>query len=59
MQRRLNDYIHLPEIDEDIEKYIVLPQLGDKSGILGAIALAKQECFPRFIPACRILDINK
>lgn len=37
----LNGYIHLPEIIEDIDKYIVPPKLGNKSGILGTIALAK------------------
>ncbi|MCP5061748.1 MAG: ROK family protein [Ignavibacteriae bacterium] len=37
----LNGYIHLPEIIEDIDKYIVPPKLGNKAGILGAIALAK------------------
>ena len=39
----LNDYIQAPEIMHNIEKYIVLPELGDKAGVLGAIALAKRE----------------
>jgi fructokinase len=39
----LNNYIRVPEITENIQKYIVLPELGDKAGVLGAIALAKKE----------------
>jgi len=38
----LNNYLQLPEIIENIQNYIVPPTLGDRSGILGAIALAKQ-----------------
>ena len=38
----LNNYLQLPEITENIQNYIVPPTLGDRSGILGAIALAKQ-----------------
>jgi fructokinase len=43
VKEKLNDYIRVPEITGDIEKYIVLPELGDKAGVLGAIALAKRE----------------
>ncbi len=39
----LNNYIQAPEITHNIEKYIVLPELGDNAGVLGAIALAKKE----------------
>jgi fructokinase len=39
----LNNYIRAPEITDNIEKYIVLPELEDKAGVLGAIALAKRE----------------
>lgn len=39
----INNYIQVPELINDIEKFIVLPGLGDKAGILGAIALAKKE----------------
>ena len=39
----LNNYIQAADITENIEKYIVLPKLGDRAGILGAIALAKRE----------------
>jgi len=43
VQKLLNNYIHSPIITEQIDKYIVLPSLGNHSGVLGAIALAKQE----------------
>lgn len=39
----LNNYIQVPEITKNIEKYIVLPELGDNAGVLGAIALAERE----------------
>jgi fructokinase len=42
-QKSLNNYIHSTLIIEKIEQYIVLPSLGSRSGVLGAIALAKQE----------------
>ena len=38
----LNGYVDSPEITGAIENYIVSPGLGDLSGVLGAIALAKQ-----------------
>ena len=37
----LNGYIHTPSILDDIENYIVAPSLGTRSGMLGAVALAK------------------
>ncbi len=43
VRKKLNDYIRVQEITENIEKYIVLPELGDRAGALGAIALAKRE----------------
>jgi fructokinase len=39
----LNNYIRAPQITDDIENYIVLPKLGERAGVLGAIALAKRE----------------
>jgi fructokinase len=42
VKRILNDYIALPAIWERIDEYIVPPGLGDKAGVLGAIALARQ-----------------
>jgi len=39
----LNGYIGVDEILNDIDHYIVPPKLGNKAGILGAIALAEDE----------------
>ncbi|RME48418.1 MAG: ROK family protein [Chloroflexi bacterium] len=38
----LNDYVQASEILESIEDYIVPPMLGDRAGVLGAIALAQK-----------------
>lgn len=38
----LNDYLQVPEITGRIDEYIVPPRLGDRAGVLGAIALAQQ-----------------
>jgi len=43
VQKLLNNYIHSTVITEQIDQYIVLPSLGNRSGVLGAIALARQE----------------
>ncbi len=37
----LNGYIDSPRISDDIDNYIVVPELGEYSGVLGAIALAR------------------
>lgn len=37
----LNGYIHSPMLDGDLAEYIVPPSLGGRSGVLGAIALAR------------------
>ncbi|MEN8173688.1 MAG: ROK family protein [Chloroflexota bacterium] len=42
VQGLLNDYIQSPIITNKIDDYIVLPGLGNRSGVLGAIALAEQ-----------------
>lgn len=41
MQTLLNGYIQQPEILENLGEYIVPPQLGNRAGVLGAIALAQ------------------
>lgn len=40
VQRLLNGYIQKPEILEHIDQYIVPPGLGNRAGVLGAVALA-------------------
>ncbi len=40
-QTLLKGYVHAPEILENIEDYIVPPGLGNRAGVLGAIALAQ------------------
>lgn len=37
----LNSYVQARQIEENIEEYIVPPKLGQKAGVYGAIALAK------------------
>lgn len=38
----LGGYVRSPEILERIDKYIVAPSLGERAGVLGAIALAQE-----------------
>jgi fructokinase len=38
----LNDYIPKHAMIEELEKFVVPPQLGNHSGVLGAILLAKE-----------------
>ena len=42
LRQTLNGYVQTPEILEGIERYVVPPGLGARSGILGALALAQQ-----------------
>lgn len=42
VQTLLNGYLQTPEILERIDEYIVPPGLGNRAGVLGAIALAEQ-----------------
>ncbi|MEW5960552.1 MAG: ROK family protein [Chloroflexota bacterium] len=42
VQKLLNGYVQSPAILEQIDEYIVPPDLGNKAGVLGAIALARQ-----------------
>jgi fructokinase len=42
VQTLLNGYIQAREITEHVDRYIVPPGLGSRSGVLGAVALARQ-----------------
>jgi len=42
VQETLNGYLNAPAILAEIDSYIVPPELGNRSGVLGAIALAQQ-----------------
>jgi len=42
VQRLLNGYLHVPEIIEEIDGYLVPPGLGDLAGVSGALALAQR-----------------
>ena len=46
VQGLLNGYLQAPAILDRIDGYIVPPALGNRSGVLGAIALAQQAAFP-------------
>lgn len=41
-ETKLAGYIKAPQLDPGLERYIVLPGLGDDAGITGAIALGRQ-----------------
>ncbi|MEZ4711059.1 MAG: ROK family protein [Caldilineaceae bacterium] len=41
VQTLLNSYIQMPQIMEELDRYIVPPALGGRAGVLGAIALAQ------------------
>ncbi|MCL6430961.1 MAG: ROK family protein [Anaerolineae bacterium] len=43
VQALLNGYLQVPAILEDIDGYIVPPTLGRRAGVLGAIALAREQ----------------
>lgn len=47
VQLMLNGYIHAPAILETIDQFIVPPLLGQRAGVLGAIALARQTFQPK------------
>ena len=42
VQELLNGYLRVPELLDTIDTYIVPPWLGNRAGVLGAIALARQ-----------------
>lgn len=41
LSRLLNGYIQCPEVSSEIDSFVVPPLLGDRAGILGALALAE------------------
>lgn len=42
VMKNLNKYVDHPLIKEKISNYIILPELGDQAGLMGAIALAQR-----------------
>ena len=42
VQALLNGYVQVPAILQQIDAYIVPPALGNRVGVLGALALAEQ-----------------
>ena len=49
--RQLNGYLQIPALLNDIDSYIVSPGLGDRAGVLGAIALGQQALLPTSVPS--------
>jgi fructokinase len=43
VQQLLNGYIQAPELASHIKSYIVPPALGERAGVLGALALAMHQ----------------
>ena len=41
VQRLLAGYIDVPELGDGLDEFIVVPALGDRAGVLGAIELAR------------------
>jgi fructokinase len=41
VKKLLNGYLHHAALQEDIESFIVPPKLGSKSGLFGALELAR------------------
>ena len=42
LQHLLNGYLRVPHVAEGIDEFVVPPALGNRSGVLGAIAMAEQ-----------------
>lgn len=42
VRNNLNGYVNHLMVNENMDEYIVLPELGNRAGIMGAIALARQ-----------------
>lgn len=52
VRERLNAYLAVSQITDNIEDYIVLPKLGSRSGILGALVLAQRSIGGSISKAC-------
>ncbi len=50
VQQLLNGYVQSPKILDEIDRYVVAPALGNRAGVLGAIALA-QDLLTKEAPA--------
>lgn len=44
VQELLNGYVQAPAVLDGIDRYIVPPALGDRAGVLGALALGRSKC---------------
>jgi fructokinase len=42
LQRLLHGYLAVPELGPDLDRFIVAPGLGTRSGLLGSLALAQR-----------------
>lgn len=42
LARLLNGYVRAAALTNEIDQYVAAPQLGNRSGVLGAIVLAEQ-----------------
>jgi fructokinase len=42
VQELLNGYLQVPQILNQIDEYIMPPELGDRAGVLGALVLAQR-----------------
>lgn len=47
VQKLLNEYVQAPAVIDQIDEYIVPPGLGNRAGVLGAIALAQDQVTER------------
>ena len=58
LARSLNNYIQAAELLEKIDQYVVPPQLGNRSGVLGALVLAER-AYQNTLSTSSTLGANK